>query len=140
VVFEIHARFASPRDLRVPSSIKVAKYYNKKVYLWPNKWSFTNTNLNLEICFNYNTSFGRKTLTFLGQFMRSECYHSLAAQTLMGVRWNLNFVRECMKINRIRSKSHFLKNLRNKNVSSCVCVVCFTVCSLLEPFGCRFIL
>ena len=72
--------------------------------------------------------------------MRSECYHSLAAQTLMGVRWNLNFVTECMKINKIRSKSHVLKNLRHKNDSPCVCVVCFTVCSLLEPFGCRLIL
>ena len=53
---------------------------------------------------------------------------------------DLNFVRECMKINKIRTKSHFLKNLRSKNDSPCVCVVCFTVCSLLEPFGCRSIL
>lgn len=32
-------------------------------------------------------------------------------------------------------KLHFSKKICNKNDSPCVCVVCFTVCSLLKPFG-----
>ena len=33
----------------------------------------------------------------------------------------------------------FWKKIRNKNDSACVCVVCFTVCSRLEPIWKPFI-
>lgn len=35
-----------------------------------------------------------------------------------------NFKRECMKINKIRSKLNLLKKFAYKNNSTCVCVVC----------------
>ena len=42
----------------------------------------------------------------------------------VGVRWD--FIRECMKINKIRPKFHFLTKKRNKNDSPCVFVLfCF---------------
>ena len=56
----------------------------------------------------------------------------------MRVRWNLNFIRECMENVQESSKLHLLKKQRrNKNDSTCVFVVCFTVCSLLEPLRSR---
>ena len=39
-----------------------------------------------------------------------------------------------MKINKIRSKLHFLKKRRNKNDSTCV-YVAWSVCWLLEPIS-----
>ena len=56
----------------------------------------------------------------------------------MRVRWNLNFIRECMENVQESPKIHLLKKQkRNKNDSTCVFVVCFTVCSLLEPLRSR---
>ena len=56
----------------------------------------------------------------------------------MRVRWNLNFTRECMENVQESPKIHLLKKQkRNKNDSTCVFVVCFTVCSLLEPLRSR---
>jgi len=48
------------------------------------------------------------------------------------------FIRECMKIDKIRPKFHFLTKNINKNYSPCVFVLLFTVSLLLEPFGSRF--
>ena len=57
----------------------------------------------------------------------------------MGVRWDFEFITECMKINKTRPKFHFLtKKKRNKNDSPCVFVLYLTVSSILEPFGNRF--
>ena len=44
-----------------------------------------------------------------------------------------------MKISKIRPRFHFLTKIQNKNGSSCVFVMLFTVSLLLEPFGTRFI-
>ena len=48
--------------------------------------------------------------------------------------WTLNFIRECMKINKVCSKSHSVKKKGNKNFTPWVYVVCFTICWLLESF------
>ena len=52
----------------------------------------------------------------------------------MGVCWTLNFIRECRKIKKLHSNLELLKKKTNRNDRP-VCVVCFTVCSPLEPFG-----
>ena len=57
----------------------------------------------------------------------------------VGVHCIFEFIRECMKIKKIRPKFHFLTKKRNKNYLHCVCVLLFTVSSPLEPFGSRFI-
>ena len=57
----------------------------------------------------------------------------------VGVHCIFEFIRECMKIKKIRPKFHFLTKKRNKNDLHCVCVLLFTVSSPLEPFGSRFI-
>ena len=58
----------------------------------------------------------------------------------MRVRWNLNFIRECMENVQESPKIHLLKKQkRNKNDSTCIFVVCFTVCSLLEPLRSRLV-
>ena len=114
MVFEIHARFASPRDLCVPSSksqnIMIKKYtfgqINGALRTQIQIWRSVSTIIQVSVA---KRSSKRHIPTFLGQFMRSECYHSLAAQTLMGVRWNLNFVRECMKINKYDLNHMFWK-------------------------------
>ena len=55
----------------------------------------------------------------------------------VGVRWTLN-LEECMKINKIRPKFHFLTKIEMKMTS--YLVFCFfTVSTPLEPFGSRFI-
>lgn len=59
----------------------------------------------------------------------------------MGFRWNLNFIRVLnviivWKINKTCSKFHFLKKLQWKWLNL---HLCFTACSLLEPFRSRFI-
>ena len=61
------------------------------------------------------------------------------AQTLYKSPLEFHFIRECMKINKMRSNLYFSKKIHNKNDSTCVCVMCFTLCLLLEPFGGRFI-
>ena len=43
-----------------------------------------------------------------------------------------------MGIHKTRPKILCFVNIRNENKLPCVCVVSFTVCSLLEPFGSRF--
>lgn len=43
----------------------------------------------------------------------------------------LNFMRECMKINKVRSKSHCVKKIKISHLY----VVCFTIFLLLETFG-----
>ena len=48
-------------------------------------------------------------------------------------------MRECMKINKIGPKFHFLTKNRDKNDLTCICVLLFTVSLPLEPFGSRFI-
>lgn len=40
----------------------------------------------------------------------------------MWVRWNLNFIKECTKRNKMRSKLYPWKKNHNKNDSACVCV------------------
>ena len=63
---------------------------------------------------------------------------SLSLYIYLRVRWNLNFIRECMENVQESPKIHLLKKQkRNKNYSTCVFVVCFTVCSLLEPLRSR---
>ena len=44
-----------------------------------------------------------------------------------------------MEISKIRPRLHVLTKIQNKNDSSCVFVMLFTVSLLLEPFGSRFI-
>ena len=39
------------------------------------------------------------------------------------VCWDFEYIRECMKINKIRSKFHFFKKNRNKNDTLCFCFV-----------------
>ena len=56
---------------------------------------------------------------------------------LCGSSLGFEFIRECMKINKIRPKFHFSTKNRNKNDLPCVCVLLFTVSSPLEPFGSR---
>ena len=61
-----------------------------------------------------------------------------AAQTL----WefvDFQFVRECMKINKIRLKFHFLTKIEIKMTYLVFFFLCFTVSSPLELFGSRFI-
>ena len=42
----------------------------------------------------------------------------------MRVRWNLNFIRECMKINKIRSKLYLLENKFTIKMTQLVFVLC----------------
>ena len=51
---------------------------------------------------------------------------------------NLHFIRECRGMHKTRPKILSFVNIQNENKLTCVCVVSFTVCSLLEPFGSRF--
>ena len=53
------------------------------------------------------------------------------------VCWDFEYIRECMKIKKIRSKFHFFKKIEIK-MTPCVFVLFFTVSSLLEPFGSSF--
>ena len=62
---------------------------------------------------------------------------------LCGSSLDFEFIRECMKINKIRLKIHlkfqFCTQIEIKNDLPCVCVLLFTVSSPLEPFGRQFI-
>ena len=53
------------------------------------------------------------------------------------VCWDFEFIREYIKINKTRSKFHFLTKIEIK-MTPCVFVLFFTVSSLLEPFGSSF--
>ena len=68
-----------------------------------------------------------------------ECPNSHRQPKLCGSSLDFEFIRECMKIGKIRPKLRFLDKNRNKNHLPCVCVLLFTVSSPLEPFGSRFI-
>ena len=57
----------------------------------------------------------------------------------VGVRWDFECIRECMKINKICPEFKFFYKNRIKNYSPCVFVLLFTVSSLLELFGSCFI-
>ena len=52
---------------------------------------------------------------------------------------DFQFVRECMKINKIRLKFHFLTKIEIKMTYLVFFFLCFTVSSPLELFGSRFI-
>ena len=68
-----------------------------------------------------------------------ECPNRHRQPKLCGSSLDFEFIRECMKINKIRPKFHFSTKIKNKNDLPCICVLLFTVSSPLEPFGSRFI-
>ena len=68
-----------------------------------------------------------------------ECPNRHRQPKLCGSSLDFEFIRECMKINKIRPKFHFSTKNRNKNDLPGVCVLLFTISSPLEPFGSRFI-
>ena len=54
---------------------------------------------------------------------------------LCGSSLDFEFIRECMKITKIRLKFHFWKKKGNKNDTPCGFVLLFTVSLLLAPLG-----
>ena len=75
---------------------------------------------------------------FFGLFRVLVRFFLQPAQTL----WefvDFQFVRECMKINKIRLKFHFLTKIEIKMTYLVFFFLCFTVSSPLELFGSRFI-
>ena len=70
---------------------------------------------------------------YIGQFTTQ------AAQTLYGSSLEFEFYTKMhMKISKIRSNLQFLKEFAIK-MTQLMFVLCFTVCSLLEPFGSHII-
>ena len=61
-----------------------------------------------------------------------------AAQALIESRLNLHFIRECVGIHKTRPKILPFVKVQNKNDLPCICVVCFTVWSLLGSFRSHF--
>ena len=88
--------------------------------------------MNIEMNTEINITHGNLGLLFL--FL---CNHR--QPRLCGSSLDFEFIRECMKINKIRPKFHFSTKNRNKNDLPCVCVLVFTVSSPLVPFGSHFI-
>lgn len=70
---------------------------------------------------------GKLSKKIYTKLITSLIYHR-QPRLYIGVRWNLNFIRDCMKVNKIRSKLHSLKKFAIlKNDSTFFGVVCFTL-------------
>lgn len=78
---------------------------------------------------------GKLSKKIYTKLITSLIYHR-QPRLYIGVRWNLNFIRDCMKVNKIRSKLHSLKKfaiLKNDSTFFVLCVLLY-IYSLVE-FG-----